>query len=89
MTPGPEDSRFIGCSVRRFEDAPLLRGEGRFVDNLSFPGMVNMRVVRSPIAHDRLITVDAAAALALPGVAAVWSGEDIAGLPPIGFRIDG
>ena len=48
-----------------------------------------MRVVRSPVAHGLLKTIDAKAALALPGVHAVWTHSDIADIPPIGFRLTG
>jgi CO/xanthine dehydrogenase Mo-binding subunit len=48
-----------------------------------------MRIVRSPIAHGRIRSIEAKAALALPGVHAVWSFADIAHLPPIGFRLTG
>ena len=48
-----------------------------------------MRVVRSPVAHGRLKSIDAKAALALPGVHAVWTHADIADIPPIGFRLTG
>jgi CO/xanthine dehydrogenase Mo-binding subunit len=76
----------IGRSVPRLEDRPLVTGCGRFVGDLGFPHQLHMRVVRSPYAHAVLRGVDIAAALAAPGVAAVWTGEDIADLPPIDFR---
>ena len=47
-----------------------------------------MRMVRSAVAHGRLVSIDAAAALALPGVVAVWTNADIADIPPIDFRAD-
>jgi carbon-monoxide dehydrogenase large subunit len=77
----------IGQSVRRIEDPVLLRGQGRFAADVDIPGQVHMRVVRSPVAAGRLIRVDTAAARALPGVVAVWTGDDVASLPPIGFRL--
>jgi len=48
-----------------------------------------MRVVRSTVAHGRILSIDTAAALALPGVHAVWTGEDVAHIPPIPFRLTG
>jgi carbon-monoxide dehydrogenase large subunit len=78
--------RLIGRSVPRLEDPPLLTGRGRFIGDISFPHQLTMRVVRSPYAHARLRRVDIAAALASPGVVAVWTGADIAELPPIDFR---
>ena len=81
--------KFVGRSVPRLEDRPLLTGQGRFAGDISFPGQWHMRVVRSPVAHGRLKTIDAKAALALPGVHAVWTHADIADIPPIGFRLTG
>jgi carbon-monoxide dehydrogenase large subunit len=76
----------FGASVPRLEDAALVTGTGRFVGDLSFPHQLHMRVVRSPRAHGRVLAVDAAAARALPGVVAVWTGEDTADIPPVDFR---
>src|SRR6266850_1935920 len=78
--------RVLGRSVPRLEDPPLVTGRGRFVGDISFPRQLHMRVVRSPYAHAVLRAVDIAAALAAPGVVAVWTGADIADLPPIDFR---
>lgn len=77
----------IGASVKRLEDAPLLRGEGRFAADLGFPGQLHMRVVRSPVAFGRIVDIDLAAAQAAPGVVAVWTGSDVADVPPIDFRL--
>jgi len=76
----------LGRSLPRLEDAPLLTGRGEFVGDIGFPHQLHMRVVRSPYAHAVLLRVDVAAARAAPGVAAVWTAADIAGLPPIDFR---
>src|SRR5947199_1478905 len=78
--------RVFGRSVPRLEDRPLVTGRGRFVGDISFPHQLHMRVVRSPYAHAVLGAVDIAAAQAAPGVVAVWTGADIADLPPIDFR---
>ena len=80
--------KFVGRSVLRLEDRPLLTGAGRFAADISFPGQLHMRVVRSPVAHGRVVGVDAAAAKASPGVMAVRTTADIAELPPIDFRDD-
>jgi aerobic carbon-monoxide dehydrogenase large subunit len=74
MSPG-----WVGRPVRRLEDPALLRGEGAYVDNLQLPGMAHMVAVRSPLAHARLLRVDAAAARRAPGVLAVLTGDDLAG----------
>jgi CO/xanthine dehydrogenase Mo-binding subunit len=82
-------NKFIGLSVPRLEDRPLLTGQGRFAADISFPGQWAMRMVRSPVAHGRIKAINAADALALPGVHAVWTHADVAHLPPIGFRLTG
>ena len=79
-------TRVVGRSVLRLEDPPLLTGEGRFVADLSFQHQLQMRVVRSAHAHGRIVAIDTAAALATPGVVAVWTSRDVADLPPIGLR---
>jgi carbon-monoxide dehydrogenase large subunit len=81
--------KFVGRSVPRLEDRPLLKGEGRFAADISFPGQWHMRVVRSPVAHGKLNSIDATAVLALPGVHAVWTSADVAHIPPIPFRLTG
>jgi carbon-monoxide dehydrogenase large subunit len=68
----------IGSATPRFEDARLLRGLGRYVDDIALPGMAHMAVVRSPHASARIAAIDAAAARALPGVLAVLTGADLA-----------
>ena len=82
-------NKFIGRSVARREDRPLLTGQGRFAADISFPGQWTMRVLRSPVAHGRIKAIDTAAARAMPGVRAVWTYPDIAHIPPIGFRLTG
>lgn len=67
----------IGQPVRRFEDARLLRGEGRFIHDLVVPGMAHLAYVRSPHARARIRAVDAAPARALPGVLGVFTVEDL------------
>lgn len=84
LSPGP--GTVIGHRMARLEDGPLVRGEGRFAADVDFPRQLTMRVVRSPVAHGRLGAIDTAAALALPGVHAVWTAADVAELPPIPFR---
>lgn len=73
-----EVGRYIGSRMLRKEDAPLLTGQGRYLDNLVLPGMLWVAIVRSPMAHARITRVDVSAALELPGVAAAYSGADLA-----------
>src|ERR1700720_2535889 len=77
----------IGRSVKRLEDRPLLTGSGRFAADIAVPDMLYMRVVRSPVAFGRLTGLGIAEALAHPGTVAVWTAEDVAKIPPIGFRM--
>ncbi|HEX5507619.1 MAG TPA: xanthine dehydrogenase family protein molybdopterin-binding subunit [Pseudolabrys sp.] len=88
MTPSHQRT-YIGRSVPRLEDRPLLMGKGRFAADISFPDQLHMRVVRSPIAHGKLRGIDTSAARAYPGVHAVWTFTDVAHIPPIGFRLTG
>jgi aerobic carbon-monoxide dehydrogenase large subunit len=69
--------RGVGARLLRKEDARLLTGEARFVDDLSIPGAVWMGMVRSPFAHARIGNIDASAALAIPGVRHVFTGADL------------
>jgi CO/xanthine dehydrogenase Mo-binding subunit len=78
--------KVIGRSVTRLEDLPLVRGRGCFAADITFPRQLVMRVVRAQVAHGRILAIDTAAARALPGVCAVWTGEDVADIPPIPFR---
>jgi carbon-monoxide dehydrogenase large subunit/6-hydroxypseudooxynicotine dehydrogenase subunit gamma len=80
------NNKWIGQSVERLEDPPLVRGRGRFAADISFPHQLHMRIVRSNHAHGRIVSIDASAARALPGVVAVWTADDIADVPPIDFR---
>ena len=84
MTSG--NNKWIGQSVERLEDPPLVRGRGRFAADISFPHQLHMRIVRANHAHGRIAAIDTAAARALPGVVAVWSSADIADIPPVDFR---
>ena len=68
----------IGDSVKRREDARLVRGAGQYADDLDFPGAAHIAMTRSPHAHARVLRVDASKARAVPGVLAVWSGADAA-----------
>jgi carbon-monoxide dehydrogenase large subunit len=80
------DNKWIGQSVTRLEDPPLVRGRGRFAADISFPHQLHMRIVRANHAHGKIVAIDTEAARALPGVIAVWTAADIADVPPIDFR---
>ena len=67
----------LGTALERVEDAGLLMGRGRYIDDMpTAPGTGHAAILRSPHPHARLIDIDTAAALAMPGVHAVVTGED-------------
>ena len=79
-------TKWIGQSVERLEDPPLVTGRGRFVGDINFPRQLHLRIVRSSHAHANIVSIDTEAARELPGVIAVWTAADIADVPPIDFR---
>ena len=79
-------TNFIGGSVLRLEDPPLIRGRGRFAADINFPHQLHMRVVRSTRAHGKILSIDTGLALAHPGVMAVWTSADVRNVPPINLR---
>ena len=86
MSAPLETQRFgSGASVRRIEDPALVRGEGRYTDDVTLPGQTYLVFLRSDRAHARIAGIDTATALALPGVLAVYTGADLlsAGVKPI------
>ena len=68
----------IGQPVKRFEDRRLLRGGGRYNDDVNLFGQAHAVIVRSIHAHARIARIDAAVALRSPGVVAVFTGADLA-----------
>ncbi|MFT8245292.1 xanthine dehydrogenase family protein molybdopterin-binding subunit [Roseomonas sp. BN140053] len=68
----------VGQSVKRNEDPTLLRGQGRYTDDLQVAGQVHAHIVRSSHAHGVIRGIDTAAARAMPGVLGVWTGADLA-----------
>ena len=69
----------VGQPVRRSEDPTLLRGEGRYTDDVNLPGQAYAVLVRSSIAHGIIRSIDTDAAKSMPGVLAVLTAEDLAG----------
>jgi len=68
----------MGHSVKRKEDARFIRGKGNYVDDVRLPGMIWLDIVRSPYAHAKITKIDTSKALAIPGVLAVITGQDLA-----------
>src|SRR5947209_16326885 len=77
MTTETAAARYTGARVHRVEDARLLQGRGTFVDDITRPGMLTACSVRSPSARARIRGIDTTAALALPGVRAVFTAADL------------
>lgn len=67
----------VGCSRKRKEDARFVQGTGRYTDDLKLPGMLFADMVRSPYAHARIKSINKERALALPGVHAVLTADDL------------
>ena len=80
MTPR---NLLIGSPVERVEDLRLLRGRGQFVADINFDGQLHAVILRSPMAHGRILAIDAADALAMPGVRAVVTARDLGPLVPL------
>ncbi|MBA2377128.1 MAG: molybdopterin-dependent oxidoreductase [Actinomycetota bacterium] len=78
--------KYVGGGVPRKEDPALVTGKATWTDNIKLPGMLHFALLRSPMAHAKITNIDASEALAMPGVQAVYTAEDInndmaAGLP--------
>lgn len=72
---------WVGRAIPRVEDDALLRGDGRFLDDLHpAPGAHHAAILRSTVAHGRIVRLDARRALAMPGVTGVLTGADVAAL---------
>ncbi|HYF95422.1 MAG TPA: xanthine dehydrogenase family protein molybdopterin-binding subunit [Symbiobacteriaceae bacterium] len=81
MTAPEKPKKWVGTPMKRVEDRRLLTGKGLFMDDISpMPNMYHMAVVRSPYAHARILSINAAGALEHPGVVGVVTGEDFAKL---------
>ena len=87
-------AKYFGAAVRRREDPRFLRGEGRFIDDVTLPGLLHAAFLRSPHAHATLTRVRTDAARTMPGVVAVFTHADLArwmkplplfGAPPPGL----
>ena len=66
----------IGQSRKRKEDRRLITGRTMFTDNMTLPGMVHLAMLRSPLAHARITSVDTTEAKSRPGVLRVFTGQD-------------
>lgn len=89
--PVQSQTRYTGASIRRTEDPRLLAGRGQYIDDVTVPKMIEAAVLRSPVAHARIVKIDTSRARELPGVFDVITGQDLAALagpqPVIWFPI--
>ena len=74
---------YIGAPIERVEDLRFLRGRGEYIDDVRRDGLWHAVIFRSSVAHARIKSIDASAALAMPGVRAVFTGKDIGPVLPI------
>jgi carbon-monoxide dehydrogenase large subunit len=79
VMPRLAEARHVGTRLRRREDARLVTGRAQHVGDLRLPGIVHASIVRSPFAHARIVSIDAAAARGAPGVLGVYTASDLDG----------
>jgi carbon-monoxide dehydrogenase large subunit len=80
MTTVVPSAKHVGQSLRRKEDPRLITGRATYVDDIALPGMLHAAVVRSHEAHANIVSIDTSAALARPGIKAVYTGNDMSDL---------
>ena len=84
-----EHETWVGRALPRFEDEPLLRGQGRFMDDIDpVPRARHAAILRSQLAHARIVRLDPSAALEHPGVVGVLTGADVVAMSrpfPVGL----
>src|ERR1051326_3975619 len=68
----------LGASRKRVEDNRFIRGKGNYTDDITLPGMLHMEILRSPLAHARIVSIDASKAWDIPGVHLVLTGDMMA-----------
>jgi carbon-monoxide dehydrogenase large subunit len=73
----------VGKAIRRREDPKLMTGDGNFLDDVRLPGMAYAAILRSPVAHAKIKSIDTSRARAMPGVIGVFTGEDLADVNPL------
>lgn len=83
-------AKVIGAAIKRREDPNLITGKGKYTDDLQLPNMTYAAVIRSPYAHARIKSIDTSQAKAIPGVIAVFTGQDakdsgVPGAIPVGW----
>ncbi len=84
-------TRVFGTSIKRREDPRLITGESKYLDDIQLPGMLHAAILRSPYAHAKIKRINTKKAAKVPGVVAVFIGEDFKDLPgmPAAFQAGG
>src|SRR5262245_64848657 len=77
MSTQPKPLHSVGARMKRKEDPRFLQGKGNYVDDLSFPGMLYLSLVRSTYPHAEIKSIDISEAMKVPGVKAVITGKDL------------
>src|SRR2546427_1351047 len=77
MSTEPKPGGSLGVAMKRKEDPRFIQGKGRYVDDISLPGMLHLAVVRSPYPHAGITSIDISEAMRVPGVKAVITGKDL------------
>src|SRR5258705_10279760 len=83
----PPSARVIGVPIKRKEDFRLLTGRGKYAADVRLPGLLQAAALRSPHPHARIAAIRAGAALALPGVVAVVTADDLGSVGRIPVRL--
>ena len=83
VAPAEAPERMIGKALKRREDPRLMTGAGQFLDDVRLPGMTYAALVRSPLAHARIESIDTSTARSMPGVVGVFTGEDFLDVNPL------
>ena len=79
MTAAIPPTPYVGRALRRREDRKFLTGKGRYVDDVTLPGMLHLAILRSLHAHARITSIDLSAARAAAGVRLALAGPDLIG----------
>ena len=84
-------AKYVGASIKRKEDPRFIQGKGGYVANLQLPNMAYVAVKRSPYGHARIKSINTKKAAKLPGVIAVFTGQDLidggVGKLPCGWNV--
>jgi carbon-monoxide dehydrogenase large subunit len=75
--------RMVGRALKRREDPQLITGRGNYIDDIKLPGLAHVAIKRSPYAHAKITGIDTSAAEQLPGVIAVYTGNDMLDINPL------